>query len=242
MKTYHRDTAYLVIVLLVVSGCGGTGDPSENNVMDWLPTSADTGEMERHTGAESQDRADQGRGPGQGGDRYAMLTENAFTRVSDQALSTFSIDVDTASYTKTRMYLLEHGILPPPDAVRIEEFINYFDYDYSGPAGEHPFAVHLEAATAPWRSEHRLVRFALKGKEIHQDRPPCNLVFLLDVSGSMDYANKLPLVKQGMCLLASQLSPQDLVSIVVYAGAAGLARIIHEGLRIEKRCVREPLM
>jgi Ca-activated chloride channel family protein len=117
---------------------------------------------------------------------------------------------------------MEHRMLPPPDAVRIEELVNYFDYDYDGPADEHPFAAHIESAECPWNPEHRLVRIALKGREIEEKRPTSNLVFLLDVSGSMDEPNKLPLVQKGMSMLVRQLGENDRVAIVVYAGAAGL--------------------
>ena len=103
-------------------------------------------------------------GPGQGGDKFAYIERTPFLAVKDTPLSTFSIDVDTASYSKTRSYLLEHHALPPPDAVRIEELINYFDYDYAGPTDEHPFAVHIETAECPWQPQHRLVRFGIQGK------------------------------------------------------------------------------
>lgn len=166
----------------------------------------------------------EGRGAGRGGDRYDRLVENPFRAVKDQPLSTFSIDVDTASYANVRRFLLSEGRLPPPDAVRIEELINYFDYDYAGPEGDVPFAAHIEAAGCPWQEGHRLVRIGLKGKEIESDqRPPSNLVFLLDVSGSMNSPDKLPLLKEGMKLLARQLRDSDRVAIVVYASAEGLA-------------------
>ncbi|HUG68516.1 MAG TPA: VWA domain-containing protein [Pirellulaceae bacterium] len=165
---------------------------------------------------------DQGRGPGVGGDQYDLIVEKSFVPVREQPLSTFSIDVDTASYSKTRMYLLQQNALPPADAVRIEEFVNYFDYDYSPPVGDQPFSINVEVADAPWHPRHRLARIGLKGRELQRQRPSSNLVFLLDVSGSMDYPNKLPLVKQGLRLLTSQLSENDRVAIVVYAGAAGL--------------------
>ncbi|MCB1637134.1 MAG: von Willebrand factor type A domain-containing protein, partial [Xanthomonadales bacterium] len=143
--------------------------------------------------------------------------------VADQPLSTFSADVDTASYANVRRFLNE-GRLPPPDAVRIEELLNYFPYTYVHPTGLTPFAATLEVASAPWAPEHRLVRIGLKGREISTAaRPAANLVFLLDVSGSMNAANKLPLVKQAMRLLVDRLRPDDRVAIVTYAGNAGLA-------------------
>ncbi len=164
-----------------------------------------------------------GRGPGMGGDRYDRVVENPFRAVKENPLSTFSIDVDTASYANLRRFLLQEGRLPPPDAVRIEELINYFDYDYSGPTDDVPFAAHIEVAGCPWQADHRLVRIGLKGREIkNQQRPRSNLVFLLDVSGSMDSPDKLPLLKQGMKMLAEQLGENDRVAIVVYAKRRGL--------------------
>jgi Ca-activated chloride channel homolog len=163
-----------------------------------------------------------GLGPQLGGDKYALLEESGFLSVKDAPLSTFSIDVDTASYAKTRAYLLEHHTLPPPDAVRIEELINYFEYSYAQPTNEHPFAVHVETAECPWQTNHRLVRFGIQGKRIDRERVASNLVFLIDVSGSMDEPNKLPLVQRGLSSLVRQLGENDRVAIVVYAGAAGL--------------------
>lgn len=168
--------------------------------------------------------ADAGVGPGRSGDRFEPIVENAFQPVLRQPLSTFSIDVDTASYTKVRQYLMQNGMLPRPAAVRIEELVNYFNYDYPapGPESEDPFAAHIEVAACPWTPEHRLVRIGIKGKEFPvEDRPSSNLVFLLDVSGSMDSPNKLPLLKSSMKKLVDQLDENDRVAIVVYAGAAG---------------------
>ena len=165
-----------------------------------------------------------GRGPGRGGDQYDRLVENSFRSVNDHPLSTFSIDVDTASYANVRRFLLQDGQLPPPDVVRIEELINYFDYDYEGPEDDVPFSADIEVAGCPWKPEHRLVRVGLKGQEIpNEERPDSNLVFLLDVSGSMNSPDKLPLLKEGMKLLAGQLRENDRVAIVVYASAEGLA-------------------
>lgn len=164
----------------------------------------------------------EGLGPGQGGDKFSYIPENDFLKVKDTPLSTFSIDVDTASYSKVRSYLKQHHSLPPADAIRLEEMINYFDYAYEGPKDNHPFGVHIESAACPWAEKHRLVRFGIQGKKLENQRPASNLVFLLDVSGSMDHPQKLPLVIYGMKLLANQLGENDKVSIVVYAGAAGL--------------------
>ena len=152
---------------------------------------------------------------------YDRIVGNDFKRVLDSPLSTFSIDVDTASYANVRRFLTQ-GSLPPPDAVRLEEMINYFSYEYPQPTGSHPFSVNLESASAPWRQENRLLRIGLKGRELEGARPASNLVFLLDVSGSMSPANKLPLLRRAMRLLVDRLRPQDRVAIAVYAGASGL--------------------
>lgn len=153
---------------------------------------------------------------------YDKIENADWTRVSDQPLSTFSIDVDTASYSNMRRFL-NNGSLPPVDSVRIEEFVNYFDYDYEGPSGKHPFAVNFEQSVSPWNSKNKLVRIGVKGKEIKtEERPNSNFVFLLDVSGSMNDPNKLPILKDAMKLLTRKLTEKDRVSIVVYAGASGL--------------------
>ncbi len=154
---------------------------------------------------------------------YGYSNDNVFLRVADEPLSTFSIDVDTASYANVRRFVTQK-VRPPVSAVRIEELVNYFPYDYRPPTGEVPFAASLEVAAAPWASGHRLVRVGLKGREVSDaQRPSANLVFLLDVSGSMRQANKLPLVKQSLRLLVEKLRPDDRVAIAVYAGASGLA-------------------
>ena len=162
--------------------------------------------------------------PSPGAEAYDRTVDNPFRLVAEADTSTFSIDVDTASYANVRRFLLAEGRLPPPDAVRIEEMVNYFDYAYEPPSpGPHPFAARVEVATCPWNARHRLARIALKGRVFEmKQRPPTNLVFLLDVSGSMRPANKLPLVRQAMHLLVDQLDEGDSVGIVVYAGAAGL--------------------
>jgi len=154
---------------------------------------------------------------------YNHIAENPFLGAKDNPLSTFSIDVDTASYSNVRRFINE-GSLPPKDAVRLEEMINYFTYDYAQPSDGKPFAVHLDVTGCPWEASHRLVRIGLKGQEIATDkRGPSNLVFLLDVSGSMMPPERLPLVKQAMRLLVEKLTENDRVAIVVYAGASGLA-------------------
>ncbi|MEO0560198.1 MAG: von Willebrand factor type A domain-containing protein, partial [Bacteroidota bacterium] len=156
---------------------------------------------------------------------YAAVEEVGFRRASDAPLSTFSIDVDRASYANARRFLMRENRLPVPDAVRVEEFVNAFDYDLGGPGdrARHPFAVHTEVAEAPWNADHQLVRIALQGRRIDtEDLQPANLVFLLDVSGSMSAPDKLPLLKDAFRLLIREMRPEDHVSIVVYAGASGL--------------------
>ena len=159
---------------------------------------------------------------GESREGYDHFTDNPFLDVQTAPLSTFSIDVDTASYANVRRFLRE-GRLPPPDAVRIEELLNYFDYGYPDPKGPEPFSITAEVAEAPWNPAHRLVHLGLQGRRVPEaELPPSNLVFLLDVSGSMADANKLPLVQQAFGLLVERLRPQDRVAIVVYAGAVGL--------------------
>ena len=161
-------------------------------------------------------------GPRYNTESYAEIDENEFRNVAEAPLSTFSIDVDRASYANVRRFI-QDGQRPPADAVRIEEMINYFPYQWGDVAGEHPFAVTTEVTRAPWKPEHRLVRIGLHAESIDtEDLPPSNLVFLLDVSGSMSSPDKLPLLKKAFALLVDQLREQDRVAIVVYAGAAGL--------------------
>ncbi len=156
-------------------------------------------------------------------EQYAPIVENPFLRAARHPLSTFSIDVDTASYAVVRRHLAE-GRLPPPGAVRIEELVNYFPYDYAEPRGEEPFAVHLAATACPWKPAHRLVRIGLRSRSFAEgERPAANLVFLVDVSGSMGPADKLPLLKRCLRLLAERLEARDRVAVVVYAGSSGLA-------------------
>ncbi len=153
---------------------------------------------------------------------YDRIDENQFHRVTDDPLSTFSIDVDTASYTNVRRFL-NQGMLPPADAVRIEELINYFHFNYKEPTDDAPFSVTTEVAACPWNPRHRLALIGLQAPRLaHERTPPRNLVFLLDVSGSMSSPDKLPLVKTAMQMLVDTLSAEDRVAIVVYAGASGL--------------------
>ena len=153
---------------------------------------------------------------------YAKLESNPVKRVAEHPVSTFSIDVDTGSYSNVRRFL-NGGSLPPQDAVRVEELVNYLDYDDPLPKDRRqPFSLHTEIAPTPWNAKTRLLRVAIRGWQPTGPRPASNLVFLVDVSGSMEDANKLPLVKSSLKLLTRQLGPQDRISLVVYAGASGV--------------------
>lgn len=155
-------------------------------------------------------------------ERYDRIYENEFILTSQDPRSTFSIDVDTASYSNVRRFLND-GVLPPKDSVRIEELVNYFTYDYPNAKEGEPFSVNMEVAQSPWHKEYKLVRIAVKARDIDWNkRPKTNLVFLLDVSGSMNDQNKLPLLVRSMKMLTDNLGDNDKVSIVVYAGASGL--------------------
>jgi Ca-activated chloride channel family protein len=163
-----------------------------------------------------------GYAPAEDNESYKGITENSFTNAGTTPLSTFSVDVDAASYSNVRRFI-NNGQLPPADAVRVEEMINYFNYNLAGPTDNSPVAIHTELSSAPWNTKHRLLRIGLKAKTIAtKNLPASNLVFLIDVSGSMNSANKLPLVQSSLKMLVDQLRPQDKVALVVYAGAAGV--------------------
>lgn len=158
------------------------------------------------------------------GENYKVVKDNSIRRVIDESVSTFSVDVDTAAYANIRRFI-NSGHLPPRDAVRIEEMINYFDYDYQAPNSEdQPFSITTEITPTPWNSGSYLMQVGIKGYEPQQiDFNARNLVFLIDVSGSMNSPNKLSLLKKSLRLLVNQMAAQDRVAIVVYAGASGLA-------------------
>ena len=154
-------------------------------------------------------------------EEYGSFAENRFKDAKSDPLSTFSLDVDVASYSNVRR-MINQGQKPEKDAVRVEQFINYFSYDYPNPTGQHPIHVQTETQPCPWKKEHLLVRIGVKAKEIPSENlPPSNFVFLIDVSGSMFSPNRLPLVKSSLKLLTNNLREKDRVSVVVYAGAAG---------------------
>jgi len=155
-------------------------------------------------------------------EEYATVRENGYKDVVNAPLSTFSIDVDAASYSNMRRFLM-NGQRPPKDAVRIEEMINYFSYDYTQPKNKHPFSINHELSNCPWNKDRKLLHIGLQGEKIDmKDLPASNIVFLLDVSGSMSSANKLPLLKKAFKLLIKQLRKKDRVAVVVYAGSSGL--------------------
>ncbi len=170
---------------------------------------------------------------------YAGISENGYRDPLREPYSTFSIDVDNASYSNVRRFI-NLGQKVPADAVRIEEMINYFKYDYPEPAGEHPFSVYTEAGISPWNKNHYLLHIGLRAKDIDRSElPPSNLVFLIDVSGSMNQQNKLPLLKSAFSLLVNELREEDRVAIVVYAGAAGVVLESTPGNR--KEAIRQAL-
>jgi Ca-activated chloride channel family protein len=222
--------SFLLIFSIVLSGCSSFTNKSANtnqtaqNEISTAPvaqtsntaTMTNAGTMSANKLAPVQEESRSG------SERYAEINENPFLESARAPLSTFSIDVDTASYSNVRRFLND-GQKPPADAVRIEELINYFDYDYPQPVGDLPFSVVTEAAVCPWNPNHKLALIGLQGKQVSLDNlPPSNLVFLVDVSGSMNESAKLPLVKLGLKMLVNQLSAKDRVAIVVYAGTSGL--------------------
>ena len=157
------------------------------------------------------------------GEEYDAIIENKFIKTKEESVSTFSVDVDRASYSNVRRFLTQNKQLPPKNAVRTEELINYFKYDYPQPKGEHPLSINTEITTCPWNKNNRLALVGLQGKMVSTENiPPINLVFLIDVSGSMGDANKLPLLKESFIMLADKMRPEDRVAIVVYANAEGI--------------------
>lgn len=172
-------------------------------------------------------------------ENYATVHESGFRTVAVNPLSTFSVDVDNASYSNVRRFL-NQGMRPPKDAVRVEEMLNYFSYNYPEPDGDEPFRVSTELGKCPWNSDHYLLQVGLKARDIDKSvLPPSNLVFLIDVSGSMAAANKLPLLKKALTLLVNELRPEDRVAVVVYAGAAGVVLESTPGNR--KETIRKAL-
>lgn len=219
VKTMMQGVAAVLTVLLAAAGCStaGTGQTSAAAQYE-----ADT----TYEAACATSEAAAYEAPdvpyNTSAEEYGSTVESGFHSPLKDPLSTFSIDVDTASYSNLRRYLND-GALPPQDAVRVEECINYFTYDYKNPIGNDPISAQITISDCPWNDGRCLARVSLKSREIDlSEAPPSNLVFLLDVSGSMESADKLPLVKDAMRMLAETLRKDDTVSIVVYAGASGL--------------------
>ncbi|HEX5724595.1 MAG TPA: VWA domain-containing protein [Longimicrobiaceae bacterium] len=226
-----RTHAIIAIPLLVLAGCTAT----ERN----RPGEVQTVTFDAGTIAPTATRVGRPVPRDFNTEEYDRIEENDFLEVRGNPLSTFAIDVDAASYGNVRRFL-GGGSLPPIDAVRIEELVNYFDYDYPDPEDGHPFSVTTETSTAPWNPAHRLVHVGIQGRRMDaRDLPPANLVFLVDVSGSMDEPDKLPLVQQSLRLLVSRLREEDRVAIVVYAGSAGLVLPSTSGA--DRRAIREAI-
>jgi Ca-activated chloride channel homolog len=228
MSNISRSIVYLSVAVLIgsLAACGSNpGSQQATKGTASSPASA----PQNVAGQKAMDQASTKEAPPEaeavpetGGETYKGVADNQFYAAKADPLSTFSIDVDTASYSNLRRFIND-GKLPPKDAVRIEEMVNYFPYNYPQPTGDKPFSVNTEVASAPWNTQHKLVQIGLQGKKIGMEQlPPNNLVFLLDVSGSMNEPNKLPLLKASLKLLINELRPQDKVAIVVYAGNAGL--------------------
>jgi Ca-activated chloride channel homolog len=228
---------FLVVVLMfsmLLAGCGGESATNSSNANRAAQTATDATQppvafSNATTAANTNATAGMAGAPSfrdeinASGERYAEITENPFLETARAPLSTFSIDVDTASYANVRRFL-NQGQLPPKDAVRIEELINYFEYDYPQPVGDAPFSVNTEVASCPWNPKNKIVSIGLQGKKVSLDNvPPSNLVFLIDVSGSMNAPDKLPLLKDSLRVLVNQLTAKDRVAVVVYAGSSGLA-------------------
>ncbi|MEM8641917.1 MAG: VWA domain-containing protein [Cyanobacteria bacterium P01_G01_bin.54] len=216
--------ALLMAAMLTVlaTGCDGAGSSWEDAPQSESDRSGGDAALESEVAIADPEPTPSIQQPARNTEEYESIPAHPFRSVLDHPLSTVSIDVDTAAYTNTRRLINNHQ-LPPQDAVRLEEFINYFTYDYPQPAGDAPFSITTELSTAPWNPEHELLLVGLQGKQLAtEELPPNNLVFLLDVSGSMNEPDKLPLLKAAMKLLVEQMDAGDRVAIVVYAGAAGL--------------------
>lgn len=216
----HLMAMAISLMLVSLTACGSSRDSedAEYEERQTVPMQA----RAEYAGANDVISLERAEGEPSNAEEYKRIDENEFLDVANHPLSTFSIDVDSASYSNVRRFIND-GQLPPKDAVRIEEMVNYFKYNYPQPTNNDPFTVSTELSTCPWNNSHKLALIGLQGKKISfDDLPPNNLVFLIDVSGSMDEPRKLPLLKSAFRMLADQLRENDRVAIVVYAGAAGL--------------------
>jgi Ca-activated chloride channel family protein len=246
MKIRHHALLplFVALVALLIASCTGGSQSSRDRDDSAAPLSPQTSsgpspaKRRAAQGKTAEETAsaplEPGRGASVGGmayreqveepstEEYDRIYDNEYTAAARTPLSTFSIDVDAASYSNTRRFI-RSGQIPPKDAVRVEEMINYFTYDYPQPKKNQPFSITTDLAACPWNNAHKIVQIGIQGKKIPMDDlPPSNLVFLIDVSGSMNEPNKLPLLKKAFSLLVDQLRDRDHVAIVVYAGAAGL--------------------
>ena len=246
MKNEKRYVSFVLTMCVAaalfmgLTGCGKTGDTANQAVDEKAPPPPV--EPAKHEAAKDKLAAasmgylsesisrEVGSGQPQAGEsagefnteEYTRIRENEFKDVKGNPLSTFSIDVDNASYANIRRFI-NNSRMPHKDGVRIEEMINYFTYDYPQPQGEHPFSINCEISRCPWNGEHKLIHIGLQGKSLnYDDLRPCNLVFLIDSSGSMSAANKLPLLKKSLKLLLNELDDKDKIAVVAYAGSAGL--------------------
>ena len=242
MKTTINNQTTLIVSLLstalLTTACSTTQDDSSNQSI----VSLEEAKKEKQRISNESDSvssakmvahplfSNPGVSPIESQEQYAAIQQNNVAQVKESPVSTFSIDVDTASYANTRRFI-NNGQLPPSNAVRTEELINYFDYQYAPPKDqEQPFAVHYELGPSPWNTDRTLLHVGIQGyKDIASERPPANLVFLVDVSGSMASSNKLPLVKKSLRLLTKQLRSDDRISLVVYAGSASVVLEPTEG-------------
>ena len=254
MMVKFRWLVLVMSVVLIVSACGSSDEAKRQKEEVVSTTTYGSGEEE--AGTQSGAMKEEGLSsntffskdndsdlrtfttPSYSGESYEVIEEEGYASTFSQPLSTFSIDVDTASYSNVRRYLNDHR-LPPKDAVKVEEMVNYFTYDYPQPEDGEPFSINTEIGPCPWNEGSYLAMIGLQGLEIEEeDRPKTNLVFLMDVSGSMDQPDKLPLLKEAFSLLTQELGENDRVSIVVYAGASGVvlsgATGDDQGLILEK--------
>ena len=215
---------FIFTMVNLLLSCGGEFSKSGN---DTVADAIDDGYIEGYTTEEAmepiQDKLDDDVDqPEFNTEEYDRINENPFLSPLHNPLSTFAVDVDKAAYSNMRRFL-NHNEMPPPDAIRLEELINYFEYTYPQPDDDHPFSISSEMGKCFWNEKHSLISIGLKGRETALNEiPPANLVFLLDVSGSMDSPEKLPLLKKALKVLLDELRPTDKVAITVYAGAAGL--------------------
>ena len=235
-KSYRTSILVVLAVLFILAGCASGSEQAASAAADAIPevyaTAAKAAAMPmaavQAAAMPNPSMASEPMPPSyypaaeMNTEEYDRITDNPFRNTSEHPVSTFSIDADTASYANVRRFLTQNGEMPLKDAVRIEEFLQYFTYAYPQPTDEHPVAIQLDMEPAPWAPAHRLLRVALKAEEIMtEELPAANLVFLIDTSGSMHDDNKLPLLQKSMKVLVEQLRPQDSVSIVAYAGSAG---------------------